>query len=299
MIEHLVISGGANIGFLYFGTLKTLIQNDYIDMNNIRSIYCTSVGTLLAIGLTLNYELSDLEAFLIERPWHELYNVEFSTIARAIQEGGMFGKKVIIETIKSLLLGNDLSLNITLLEYYEFNKKEIHFFVTKYSTFELEDISYKTHPHWTLVEAVYASSCLPVLFDPCLIDNEYYIDGGVLKNYPLKQCLEFNEPETIFGLFHDTTSMNKEARMAQPYTITNTNYRLFEYFYSLVYKMWTFVKHERTPEEEAFQNHIGVECDTNPLVILESFQSKAIRKQLFEQGVQYALDFIIREPTVP
>ena len=35
-----------------------------------------------------------------------------------------------------------------------------------------------------LIEAMCASSCIPVLFDPYAFNNELYIDGGILNNLP-------------------------------------------------------------------------------------------------------------------
>jgi len=37
-----------------------------------------------------------------------------------------------------------------------------------------------------LVEPVIASASIPVLFQPVIIDNVYYVDGGVLDNLPLR-----------------------------------------------------------------------------------------------------------------
>ena len=49
---------------------------------------------------------------------------------------------------------------------------------------------HKTHPHVKLVDACYASCSIPVVFKPISIDEKYYIDGGILLNYPVHQCLE-------------------------------------------------------------------------------------------------------------
>jgi len=40
----------------------------------------------------------------------------------------------------------DISCDITLLEFYEYSKVEIHIFTFEINVFELVDVSYKTHP---------------------------------------------------------------------------------------------------------------------------------------------------------
>ena len=41
-----------------------------------------------------------------------------------------------------------------------------------------------------LIPAILASSCMPVIFDPMVIDGTSYIDGGVLNNLPVEPLLD-------------------------------------------------------------------------------------------------------------
>lgn len=96
-----------------------------------------------------------------------------------------------------------------MLEYYEFTKKEIHIFISEINSLELVDISYKTHPEWRLMDAVYASSALPFIFSPLLRDDKCYCDGGLLLNYPLRKCLEHgHDPHEILGINRTSTQKN-------------------------------------------------------------------------------------------
>ena len=63
------------------------------------------------------------------------------------------------------------------------------------------DFSHKTHPDWRLVDAVYCSCSLPVAFSPILQDDCCYSDGGIISNYPLRQCIESGaDPDEILGI---------------------------------------------------------------------------------------------------
>ena len=292
-IEHLVISGGSNTGFLFFGVLKHLIAESFLNIEDIKSIYCTSVGTLVALFFTLKYDLHEVETFLLERPWEDLYKVDFNTIVRAIQEGGMFGRDTFAQTIKPLLLGKDLSLEITLEDFFQYNMVDIHFFTTEYGLLELIDISHTTHPTWTLIDAIHASCALPILIDPSFTNGKYYVDGAVLKNYPLYECLEnVKDPSTILGLYHNTNKQVKELRVSKPFLDSNTNNRLFEYLYSFCLKLWTIIKHSKKHAELEVPNQIGVLCDTSFSNIIESFQSKFERQRLLSKGVEEASIFL-------
>jgi predicted acylesterase/phospholipase RssA len=120
---------------------------------------------------------------------------------------GAFNKKGILD-IKSFedlfspaFSGKDIPIDINMKDFYELTKKEIHIFTTELNSFETVDISYKTHPEWKVVDAVYSSSAVPVIFAPYLMGDKCYCDGGLLVNYPLKQSIANGaNPEEILGL---------------------------------------------------------------------------------------------------
>jgi hypothetical protein len=76
-----------------------------------------------------------------------------------------------------------------MLEFYEKTGIELHIFVTEMNEFEYIDISYKTHADWTVVDAVYASCSVPLIFSPIIRNNKCYIDGSLCMNYPLIKCI--------------------------------------------------------------------------------------------------------------
>lgn len=48
-----------------------------------------------------------------------------------------------------------------------------------------------------LIQKVLASCCIPGIFSPILIDDKFYIDGGVLDNFPIEPLL--NQCDFIIG----------------------------------------------------------------------------------------------------
>lgn len=282
MIKHLVISGGMNSGIVFFGILKHLMEQSFFTMDDIETIYATSVGTLTAVYFSLGYHLDDIETFIIDRPWHHVFQLNFNTIVRAVQEGGLFTKTQFTQLVSPMLLGKDLEIEITLLEFYNVTKKEIHFYTTSYDTFELVDISYKTHPDWKLIDAIYSSSCVPVIFDRFVLNDQFFLDGGIIKNYPLYQCLQDgHEPENILGLY------KRENECYKP-----SNYKLFDYILSFLWKLRSFVKKTHHSKEEFVLNQISASCDSDPWKIVEAFESREERLRLLSSGIDSAKTFL-------
>lgn len=207
-IEHLVISGGGTTIFSFYGVLREAHTRHMWSISDIKTIYCTSAGAIISVWLSLKYDWNILDKFLIHRPWHNVFKSSIYFLLESIQEKGIYDKIVFEKMLTPLLHGKDLSMETTMLQLYEYSGIEIHMFTIDLELFEVVDISYKTHPNWTVIDAVYASSCLPFLFKPHKVDNRYYVDGGLILNYPVNQCIQNGaDPETIFGI-HKTGKNN-------------------------------------------------------------------------------------------
>jgi predicted acylesterase/phospholipase RssA len=202
-IRHLVISGGAITGLTYYGALRELNKKNYWKLENIKTIFGTSVGSLIAVVIALGYEWSDTDDYFIKRPWQNVFKITtLSMIDSIINKMGIYNSKVYEESFAPLFAGKDLSINITLKEFYELNGIELHMYTTELNTFKLIDISYKTHPDWRVVDAVYCSCSLPFIFIPFSYEKCIYCDGGMFSNYPLEKCIESGaELKEILGIY--------------------------------------------------------------------------------------------------
>lgn len=200
-IKHLVIAGGGPIGLQFLGALEHLNEQDFWKIEDIESIYATSIGTLIGTILCLKYDWPTINTYIIERPWHDIFKLNGKQIFNAFYNKGLFDKKIFEIIFKPLLEAKDLSLSITLKEFYEYTKIEFHLYAFELNKFTVADISYKTHPDLSLIESIFMSSALPGIFIPTILDGGCYIDGGVMANYPLSYCLQEHEnSDEILGI---------------------------------------------------------------------------------------------------
>lgn len=203
MIRHLVMSGGGTSLLSMFGALQCTEESGLWKMKDIESIYGTSAGALLAYILALKYDWTELKTYFLRRPWHHVFRWDLYSLLGMIEKRGLWGPEVIEQLLAPLLFGKGLSPNTTLHEFYEATGIEIHSFTARLAPLgtSLVDVSYKTHPQWTVLETIYASCCLPILFSPLVREDELYTDGGLLLNYPVQPCLAVvDEPDTVFGI---------------------------------------------------------------------------------------------------
>lgn len=230
VIKHIVCSGGGVTGFSFYGMLKECYNRNMWKLENIETIYGTSIGSIFAVILALNYDWNTLDDYLIKRPWQNVFKFDLYSILDSLQKRGIFDKKTIQELLTPLFLGKDIPIHITMKEFYEMTNIEIHIFTAEITHFKLVDISYKSHPDWTILDAVYSSCSIPIIFSPLLKDSKCYCDGGLLLNYPLDKCIEnganINE---VIGISSDlNTNIDN---------VMNEKSTLFDYIIVLIKKV--------------------------------------------------------------
>ena len=215
-IKSIVISGGGPAGFSFYGAIKECQQQGLWEFENLESMYGTSIGAILCVILCLNYEWQVLDDFLIKRPWNQVFKMNMYSIIDAFQKRGIYDISTIENSFLPLFNGKDVSIDITLLEFYEMTHIDLHIFSTEIHHYELVDFSHKTHPQWRLVDAVYCSCSLPVAFSPLLLDGCCYCDGGLMSNYPLRICMDNGyKPAEILGVKMTIDRVNQEKVRAE------------------------------------------------------------------------------------
>jgi predicted acylesterase/phospholipase RssA len=159
------------------------------------------------------------------------------------QTKGIFDIKALENTFLPLFNGKDININITLKEYYEITKIELHYFATNINSFECVDISYKTHPDWKLIHAIYTSCSLPILFSPLVENEKCYSDGGFFANYPIEYCINNGaKANEILGI--SRCSMRKLNL-----SITEDS-SLIDYIFNIFYKVTEFILNGNSKKTE-------------------------------------------------
>jgi predicted acylesterase/phospholipase RssA len=229
-IKHLVLSGGGAVGFIAYSILREANKSGIWNIDDIESIYGTSAGAIIGVFIALNYDWDEIDNYMIKRPWENVFKFDVGAVLRSFDSKGILGKKIIEEIICPLLRGKDLEPTITMQELYEYSKIDIHIFSTEIHKYETVDISHKTHPNWRVIDAVYCSACLPIMFMPYLNDGGCYADGGIIINYPIYACLESGaNPDEVLGI-----TFPKQQETIQ--TITEET-SLFDYLFFILNKM--------------------------------------------------------------
>lgn len=281
-IKHLVIPGGGPTGIIALGSLKYLETEKYLNIEDIETIYGTSAGTILATLISMGFEWDMITDYIIKRPWNEAMQIKPNMFFDAYSKKGLFDRNFIEIIFKPFFLVKDWSLEITMKEFYEATKKDIHFFTLEVNEFIVKDITYKTFPDLPILTAIQMSCAIPGLIAPVFIDGKCYIDGGVLCNYPLKNCIDdVEDPDEIFAINNlYIKSINNSVK---------ENSNILEYIVNFITNMIFSVSEKFLTEPNCIKNELIFEIEPMNFDFLKgAVYDKKIREELFEKGIEGA-----------
>ncbi|MAU36530.1 MAG: hypothetical protein CMD14_04055 [Flavobacteriales bacterium] len=287
VIKHLVFSGGGPVGLISYGAAKQLNKKKFWEIENIETIYGTSVGAYIGTLISLGYDWDWIDDYFIKRPWRKIIDIEIITLLEAYNKKGLLGEKFINDIILPLLEAKGLSKDVTFKELYEFNKIEIHIYSTEINGEHMKkiDISYITHPDMKVITGLCMSMAFPFIFSPVIDSEQCYIDGGVLNNFPLNDCLEKNyDSDEILGF--DIRFPEQENKIFEESTIIN-------YLVILLKKMKKEIELNNIKRE--MKNIVN--CQVNNFLGFKAWidllEDEKLRREIIEDGCKIADDFLI------
>ena len=287
-IKHLVLSGGAYKGFYTIGALKYLNDNNFYNLENIETMYGTSVGALVAAVLCLKLNWDDLYEYCINKPWEKAFKFSVESLLDIINKKGFIKQEFIDGIFENLLKGAGLPKDVTLKQLYEYSNIGLYIFAVNLTEFTLERFSYKTHPDMSLLDAIYMTCSLPFIFQPKYIENNCYIDGGVINPYPMNICIkdlqEINpdiDKKEILGF----KIIDDKLELGSPSS------SIFQFGFYMIYRLikenYNYVCTEEIDYELMIPSSTLSMIDAQNIVM-----SKDARRKLIKEGEKYAKLFL-------
>jgi predicted acylesterase/phospholipase RssA len=286
-IKHLVISGGGPAGFLTYGAARHLAKENLWKLEDIESIYCCSIGAFMGVIISLGYDWEWIDDYFIKRPWEKTLGITAISFLKAYTEKGIVGDELIHNSLEPLLTAKELTVDTTMAEFYEFNGIDIHIYTTNLNTQFLTkiDISHTSHPDMPLIKAIRMTTAYPFAFKPVCEGGDCFIDGGLLNNLPLNDCIE-------------QTKCNKDEILAFKNIWITDNYKvstdssLIDYLYVLLIKMKRSVYSEDDTSDIKYMVRCLVEDLDGFEDWIKALATEEMRGKLIERGSSQAKLFL-------
>jgi NTE family protein len=203
--KNLVLEGGGVRGLAYAGVFSILEEKNILQQ--VENVGGSSAGAIAGMMVSIGYSASEIDSLLIDLPVQKFNDGRFGIVGKykrlttdfGIYKGGAFEKW--LQQLVEHKTGNPL---LTFGELHQLHLKnnfykDFYCTGTNLSKQQLEIFSYLNTPDMPLALAVRISGTIPLYFEPVALDNHlkkikksdtlsfvnYYVDGGMLCNYPI------------------------------------------------------------------------------------------------------------------
>ncbi|XP_078578096.1 uncharacterized protein LOC144863011 isoform X2 [Branchiostoma floridae x Branchiostoma japonicum] len=235
--ENLVIEGGGARGVAYIGAL-TVLESAGI-LQNIKRVAGVSAGAITATFVALGLSCADvaeeatvdMSKILISGGYLRTLIKPVNLYRRYGWETGDGFYKYFGSILEKFTWRGDQPGNpdITFKQLYKMRGIELCIVVTNLDQQTEEYCHVKTTPDLPIRKAVRMSMSIPGLFQPVVTDyhgdKDFYVDGGVVCNYPL-HCfdgwwLSMKEEDSFFNRLVDLTNLSKALHRSERFEPLN------------------------------------------------------------------------------
>lgn len=213
MFEYLVLSGGSARGLAYIGILEYL--QEYNLLKNIKEFVGCSIGAFSALLMILGYDNKELKEIFCN---YDLENLKKFKLSNILNKYGLDSGDRIKFFIKTFLKNKNFSENITFKQLYNKTNKKLIVTVTNLNKKETVFLSVDTRPNMKVYIAIQMSMCIPLIFQPILYNKQYYVDGFLTCNFPLRYFFDKDiDHSKILAILLESNSQHNNIDVFEDY----------------------------------------------------------------------------------
>jgi predicted acylesterase/phospholipase RssA len=230
----LSLCGGGHLCIAHLGVLKALRDKDLLKY--IKGVAGISAGALVGLILALGYTIEQIERLLYSIDLSIFTSVEADSALLFYQTLCVNSGHVLDTFLTSLLEAKGLSADTTfssLQNHYSQSSLFFRCYATRLHTSDIQEFSLEKTPNHSLLFAVRASMCLPVVFAPMKdpFTDVLYYDAGLVHNMPFVFLTEQEKEQCLcvfFNVFDPPANRaGKESTGLDPLTVFKCAFKSF------------------------------------------------------------------------
>lgn len=233
MFCNLALSGGAVKTLCFIGCVKALEEINYI--KNFKNYVGTSAGSILALMLVLGYSYEEMKNFIkIKFNNSSVTKISFSNVLNILETYGIDNGNNVTEFIEHMIMNKEYDKDINLIDLTKKTGKNLVVCVCNLSDKKLEYISVDTYPDMKVSLAIRMAISIPLMYQPVIYNDKYYIDAFVYNNFPI---------EFFNNNINETLGINVYDNQKEIKTFWNFLQSLYDSMFEKIYENYR-IKHE-------------------------------------------------------
>jgi len=257
-ITHLIFSGNALKSLCLCGVLRYIYS--YNLDKNIHDVAGTSMGSFFALAFALKIPIEKLELMILEAAQNEaITKFHPSTFINIINNYGLCSSIDYLNVYKKYLKEIYNQDDISFLELSKKTGVNIYVSTTRVDTGDNVIFNVNDTPNISVLSAIAASMCIPMVSQPIIIDGYYYIDGFLTNNLPYEIFSNINK-NNILAIGADVSDSYKMTPIEK-----NEKLSIFEYYFNI-----SFIYHKNN-NKLCYLNKIK---DFGDFLLIDTINSK-------------------------
>lgn len=207
----LVLSGNGTNAPCTLGALQLLYEQKILCAQSLSSYYGTSSGSIIGTLLALGFEPLDILTYVcVNRCYSKVSGINLANITG----GGLLNFDTIESELTDIIISK-VGYVPTLEDVKTLFDKTLVVVTYNLTTGLKEYVSAETYPQLPVTKAIRMSCTFPFVFNPYWYNNCYYIDGGIVDNFPM-YAAQLKPGNRCLGLYNNNP--------VKPYSPETTNY---------------------------------------------------------------------------
>ena len=207
-IDTLLFSGGGVKAVAYCGALKGL-ESLGMTLSKMKRLGGCSAGGLSATFVALGYTPEESFRCLTRENLAGLFQPRVMDLI--VNHYGLNGRTQLREFIRASIKEKTGNPDYTFKEMHDELGKDLSLFTCAVNARTLVELNYENSPDLAIAKALEMSMAMPVVFDPVEYEEDYYVDGGVMCNFPAEAYEKYKDTTLGIKLSADTAKPGKKS----------------------------------------------------------------------------------------
>lgn len=196
--KSVVLAGGGVKGLAYLGVLKFLKEKEAL--HHISTFAGCSIGALTCLLMILDYPYNVLKTVMDN---YDISKLNYPRMECIINDMCLDDGNSLEKFVKTFIKNAGHDENINMKSFYEITGKKLVVSITDINSKKNILADYKNFPEMPVFLAVKISMCIPFVYKPVLYKNNFYCDGYLSCNFPVKY---FDTKDTLCIYFSSEAS---------------------------------------------------------------------------------------------
>jgi len=211
--KALCIGPGIMAFYTFMGHLQRLVESEMdIDVEEVSG---ASAGSLAGLAYCV-MKVKNVNSNIFFKDLGALFT---PSILNLWKKYGLIDSETWRNFVGHILEEADIDRDVTFTELFRLSGMTFHVSVYNLSLRRMEYLSHKSHPSMKVVDAVCASTSIPVIFEPTKFDDYLYVDAAIFERCPITPLIHL-PPSEISILLLNREQITKEHKTLLDYVFT-------------------------------------------------------------------------------